>query len=344
VRATISSMSVLLVTHDSSWEHTSPPGHPERVDRLGAVLDGVRSGAVNVLELDAPAVDYELLELVHARGYIDQVERFCAGGGGPIDEDTFVVRASFNAALHAAGAGPAAVDALGKGEADAAFVVVRPPGHHAERGSAMGFCLFNNVAVAAAYLRKLGERVAIIDWDVHHGNGTQATFFRDPDVLYASVHEFPFYPGTGWIDERGDGPGMGTTINIPLPRGTSAESYLAAFGRIVVPVVEQFDPDWILVSNGYDAHRLDPLGGLMLESEHYGLMAGWVASQVPNARVIAILEGGYDLGAIKESAAATIDGLAGLAGEPSWPTGMAASGGRVADLAVEALSPFWELR
>ncbi|GMQ93375.1 MAG: histone deacetylase family protein [Acidimicrobiia bacterium] len=337
-------MSVLLVTHDSSWEHVTPPSHPERVDRLGAVLDGVRSSSVDVIDLDAPAVDHALLELVHARSYIDQIEQFCASGGGAIDEDTFVVPASFNAALHAAGAGPAAVDVLGRGDADSAFVVVRPPGHHAERSGAMGFCLFNNVAVTAAYLRNKGERVAIIDWDVHHGNGTQSTFFRDPDVLYVSVHEFPFYPGTGWIEELGDGPGIGTTINIPLPGATSAVSYLAAFGRIVVPVVEQFDPDWILVSNGYDAHRLDPLGGLMLESEHYGLMAGWAASQVPNARVIAILEGGYDFAAIRESSAATIEGLVGLVGDPSWPTEMAASGGRVTDLVVEALSPYWELR
>jgi len=233
-------MSILLVTHESSRDHRNPAGHPEHVDRLDAVARGVWDADVPIVELVAPAVDRELLERVHARPYIGEMEAFCAAGGGGIDQDTYAVGGSFNAALHAAGAGPAAVDALAAGGAEAGFVVVRPPGHHAEHSRAMGFCLFNNVAVTAAYLRSRGQRVAIIDWDVHHGNGTQNTFYRDPDVLYVSVHEFPFYPGTGWIDEIGAGPGTGMTVNVPLPGGTPAVGYLNAFGRIVVPVVEQF--------------------------------------------------------------------------------------------------------
>jgi len=298
---------------------------------------------VPILELVAPAVDRDLLERVHARPYIGEMEAFCAAGGGGIDQDTYAVGGSFNAALHAAGAGPAAVDALGAGGAEAGFVVVRPPGHHAEHSRAMGFCLFNNVAVTAAYLRSRGQRVAIIDWDVHHGNGTQNTFYRDPDVLYVSVHEFPFYPGTGWIDEIGAGPGTGMTVNVPLPGGTPAVGYLNAFGRIVVPVVEQFSPDWILVSNGYDAHRLDPIGGMLLESEHYGWLSRWVVTQVPRARTIAFLEGGYDLDALRTSSAASVIGLSGIGQLPTWPDAVPGSASRVVELVVDGLSSTWKL-
>jgi acetoin utilization deacetylase AcuC-like enzyme len=337
-------MSLLLVTHRSSSDHINPPGHPERVGRLAAVVEGVHAADPLVVEMDAPLVDRGVLELVHARSYIEEMEDFCSRGGGGIDQDTYVVPGSFGAALHAAGAGPFAVESLDGGGSAAGFVVVRPPGHHAERSRAMGFCLFNNVAVTAAYLRDRGDRVAIIDWDVHHGNGTQDTFYGDPDVLYVSIHEFPFYPGTGWIEERGTGHGIGTTVNVPLPGGTSAESYLAAFGRIVVPVVEQFSPDWILISNGYDAHRLDPIGGMLLESKHYGWLAAWVASLVPTSRVIAFLEGGYALDALTASATATADGLTGRIGGIKWPKEVAGSAGRVVDLAIESLSRYWELR
>jgi acetoin utilization deacetylase AcuC-like enzyme len=337
-------MSLLLVTHESSSDHVNPAGHPERVDRLAAVIEGVSAAASPVVEMDAPLVDRRLLELVHARSYIEEMEEFCALGGGGIDQDTYAVSGSFSAALHAAGAGPFAVEVLDRGESAAGFVVVRPPGHHAERSRAMGFCLFNNVAVTAAYLRSRGDRVAIIDWDVHHGNGTQDTFYGDPDVLYVSIHEFPFYPGTGWIDESGTGQGTGMTVNVPLPGGTSAASYLAAFERIVAPIVEQFSPDWILISNGYDAHRRDPIGGMLLESKHYGWLAAWVASQVPTSRVIAFLEGGYDLSALRASSTATVDGLTGRIGGIEWPKEVTGSAGRVVDLAIESLSRYWELR
>lgn len=337
-------MSILLVTHESSHEHVNPAGHPERVQRLDAVVAGVRAASSPVVDLEAPAVDRSVLELVHSPDYVRKIDDLCSSGGGAIDQDTYVVPGSFRAAVHAAGAGPCAVEALDAGRSSASFVAVRPPGHHAERSRAMGFCLFNNVAITAAYLARRGDRVAIVDWDVHHGNGTQEAFYRDPNVLYVSIHEFPFYPGTGWIDENGFERGLGTTVNVPLPGGTSANAYLAAFHRIVVPVVEQFSPDWILISNGYDAHRLDPLGGMMLESEHYGWLSKWVASQVPASRVIAFLEGGYDLDALKASSTATVEGLTGGIAAFEWPTELTGSAGRMVDLSIESLSRYWELR
>ncbi len=337
-------MSMLLVTHESSNAHVTPSGHPERVDRLLPVIDGVRAASTEIVDLEAPAVDRSVLELVHAREYIDEVAEFCARGGGGLDPDTYVTQASFAAAMHAAGAGPAAVESLAGSDVDAGFVVVRPPGHHALRARAMGFCLFNNIAITAAYLRKRGDRVAIVDWDVHHGNGTQEMFYGDPDVLYVSIHEFPLYPGTGWISETGEGLGVGTTVNVPLPGGTAADSYLAAFARIVLPVVEEFSPDWILISNGYDAHRLDPLGGLLLESEHYGWLAKSIADQLSTRNVIAFLEGGYDLRALRESSTATVDGLTGNIVDFELPATIAGSANRMVDLAIESLSPYWELR
>ncbi len=337
-------MTILLITHESSFEHVTPAGHPERPDRVTAVVRGARSAAVPILEMRAPMVSLEVLEMVHGSAYIRGIKDFCAAGGGAFDADTHAVSGSFRAALHAAGAGPAAVKALEEGVADAAFVAMRPPGHHAESRRAMGFCLFNNVAVVSAYLRSRGERVAVVDWDVHHGNGTQAMFYRDPEVLYISLHESPFYPGTGGREEQGEGPGEGFTVNVPILEQTSADAYLELFARIVVPVLEQFDPGWIVVSNGYDAHRLDPLGGLLLESRHFGWMARALSDQVPRGRVIAMLEGGYDLTALAESATATVDGLGGACVEARWPDGAVSAESYCMESTVSVLSAHWELR
>jgi acetoin utilization deacetylase AcuC-like enzyme len=187
------------------------------------------------------------------------------------------------------------------------------------------------------------QRVAIVDWDVHHGNGTQHTFYEDADVLYMSLHEFPFYPGTGWVDEMGDREGRGMTVNIPLPNGTDAMSYLAAFDQIATPILHEFKPDWILVSSGYDAHRLDPLGGLLLESEHYGWMACRLASVVPSNRIISFLEGGYDLSALATGSVATIEGATGAFKDIVWPTSIAGSAARTVAMASEALGPYWDI-
>ncbi len=336
-------MTLLLVSHESGFTHRVPRGHPERRERLTATMSGLHRLECGVVDREAPQVDPRLLVEIHDASYVEEVRRFCEEGGGSFDPDTYAVPASWTAALHAAGAGPYAVDALTRGEATTAFVAVRPPGHHAERHQAMGFCLFNNIAVTAAYLRSEGHRVAVVDWDVHHGNGTQNSFWLEPEVLYVSLHEFPFYPGTGWLTETGVGQGEGTTVNIPLPGGTSSADYLAAFARIVVPVVQQFAPDWILVSAGYDAHVLDPLGGLRLESDDYRAMAGALAEIVSPQRIVAFLEGGYDLDALATASQATVEGALGGGQEAQWPSVIDGSAGRIVDLVVERVGRYWDL-
>jgi acetoin utilization deacetylase AcuC-like enzyme len=207
----------------------------------------------------------------------------------------------------------------------------------------MGFCLFNNIAITAKYLTDAGERVAIVDWDVHHGNGTQNMFVSDPEVLYLSVHEFPFYPGTGWVTEVGTGSGEGATVNLALPSGTDASDYLAAFRSLIMPPLRQFAPTWILISSGYDAHVDDPLGMLRLESDHYGWMGSALSTVVPSNRIIAFLEGGYDLDALGTGSVATVKGIDGKYGDVDWPTEVTGAAGQVAELAREAVGKYWEL-
>jgi acetoin utilization deacetylase AcuC-like enzyme len=303
------------------------------------------SSGLDIVPLVAPEATVDMLAAVHDPGYIERIERFCRAGGGDLDPDTFAVAESWEAALHSAGAGPAAAQALLRGEADTAFIATRPPGHHAVCDQAMGFCLFNNIAITAMELLERGDRVAVVDWDVHHGNGTQDTFYADPRLLYISLHEFPAYPGTGWVAEDGEGPGAGFTVNLPMPSGTEGGAYRNAFRRVVLPVLRQFQPDWILVSNGYDAHAADPLAGIRLVEDDYFAMSAALRAVVPTNRVIFFLEGGYDLPAMRDSAAATLQGLASSVDpDEAVADGLAlGSSGQLLRAAFERAELYWEL-
>jgi acetoin utilization deacetylase AcuC-like enzyme len=328
-----STASVLLVSHPDYLAH-DVAGHPERPERLRAVDEGVALAGLGdelrrVAAEEATEAD---IERIHTADYVAALKRFCLTGGGWLDGDTAAVPASWEAALRAAGAGPTAIARLDAGEASAAFCAVRPPGHHALPARAMGFCLFNNVAVAAAALADRGERVLIVDYDAHHGNGTQDTFYTDDRVVYVSLHQHPLYPGTGSLLETGDAEGEGTTVNLPLPPGTTGDVYRAAVDEVVVPVAETFGPTWLLISAGFDAHRRDPLTGLALSSGDYADVTAALIELVPPGRRLLFLEGGYDLEALRSSSAAT---LAALAGAPVRPE-PATSGGPGRDVVSAA--------
>jgi acetoin utilization deacetylase AcuC-like enzyme len=321
-------------------DHDTPPWHPEHRGRLDAAIAGVdEAGLADATEWRIPelaAVDD--LALVHDRVYVEAVEAFCHAGGGQLDPDTSVTPGSWATARRSAGAVLQAIDALREGECDAAFAAGRPPGHHAVRDRAMGFCVFNNAAVGAAKLAARGERVAVVDWDVHHGNGTQDMFYDDPRVLYVSTHQSPLYPGTGLLRETGAGAGEGTNVNLPFPPGTAGDTFRAAFDAVVMPVIERFAPDWLIISAGFDAHRNDPLAGLKLTSADFADLAGRLKSLVPARRVLVVLEGGYDLEALTYGVGATLSALLGAAFRPE-----PASTGEIGLPTVTAAQQLWGL-
>lgn len=307
-------MALLYYSHETFGEHDTGAWHPERPERLVAAERGVMTSGVRIERVVPPEIHMSDLTRLHDAAYVSAIERFCSQGGGFLDQDTHAGTRSWEAALRAAGAGIDAIERLETApEQTTAFLNVRPPGHHALAAQAMGFCLFNNVAIAAAKLVEDDHRVAIIDWDVHHGNGSQDLLDHDPNVLYVSLHQYPFYPMTGRVVDVGDGEAAGTMVNLPVPAGTAGDVYDAAFDQLIMPVIRSFRPDWILVSAGYDAHADDPLAELRLASIDYHGLADRLARWLPRNRIVTFLEGGYSLSAITASVAATLRGLEGLA-------------------------------
>jgi acetoin utilization deacetylase AcuC-like enzyme len=300
--------------HPSSLEHDTGP-HPERIARIPAIereLDA--RGWAGLERLEAPRIAQEALAAVHPAEYVRAIESACLHGGGMLDADTVVSEGSYEAALHAAGGAVRLVDLLlGERSYGFGFCGLRPPGHHAEPARAMGFCLFNNVALAARRARQHGApRVLVVDWDVHHGNGTNDIFHADDSVLFVSIHQWPLYPGTGPAEDAGEGAALGYTVNLPVPPGSGDELFVSHVQHLVVPLARAFGPQLVLVSAGYDAHRDDLLASCRVTEDGYAAMAAavrGVAGEV-DAPVGVVLEGGYDLGALSRSVAATLETLA----------------------------------
>ncbi|HEX3429369.1 MAG TPA: histone deacetylase family protein [Rhizomicrobium sp.] len=305
-------MTTGLFTHEACLLHVTPPGHPERVERLKSVMDGM-NGFPELRRFEAPRADRESLCAAHDPAMVDAILSAQIGEGtfARIDTDTSMSSGSAEAALRAAGAVIQAVDAVMAGEVRNGFCAVRPPGHHAERSRAMGFCLFNNVAIGALHARGAHglARIAVVDFDVHHGNGTQDIFWNDANLFYASTHQSPLYPGTGSPSERGI---AGNVVNAPLPPGAGSEEFQAAFEEIVLPALDRFAPDFVLISAGFDAHAADPLASLRLCAGDFAWATERLcdlADQHCSGRVVSALEGGYDLGALASSAAAHVRAL-----------------------------------
>jgi acetoin utilization deacetylase AcuC-like enzyme len=298
-------------------------GHPECPERLESVLALLRESSLldRLRPIEPRAATDEELSWLHPAGYIEALRQACANGGGWVDPDTYIVPGTCEAAWSAAGACLAATDAVLSGHVQSAFAAVRPPGHHARPAQAMGFCLLNNVALAAQLARKRHglERVAIVDIDVHHGNGTQDAFYDDPGVLYVSTHQFPFYPGTGRMQETGEGVGTGMNVNIPLPGGCGDAEYQAVFEQIVEPVVRRYRPQLILVSCGFDAHYVETIAGMSLSVDGYSELAQRLCSladELCDGRIVFALEGGYDFDAVAWGARRVIEVLLG---DPTTP-------------------------
>jgi acetoin utilization deacetylase AcuC-like enzyme len=305
----------LYIHHPSSLEHDTG-AHPERADRIVAIERALEARDwLGYKREPAPAIERSSLEAVHPPDYVKAIERFAEQGGGMLDLDTVASAGSFEAALHSAGGAVRAVDALLGGDATTTFCALRPPGHHAEPAQAMGFCLFNNVAIAARHaLDSHGvRRVLVLDWDVHHGNGTNDIFHASDAVLYASIHESPLYPGTGPLNDVGTQAGEGYTVNLPVPGGSGHDDWLSLVQQVVVPIARAFEPGLVLVSTGYDAHRDDPLASCMLTESTYAAMAGTMRALAEELGVPLgfVLEGGYDLGALAASVAATMEAASG---------------------------------
>jgi len=340
-------MSLILISSDRFAEHQTPPGHPERPQRAESMDVVATEWRQRGGEVVAPRqATHEQLARVHDAGYLRRMAE-TAGHALALDADTYTSPETHEIAQLAAGAAVDAVERVMGGPHKMALALVRPPGHHAERSRAMGFCFFNNIAVATAHARTLGaQRIAIADYDVHHGNGTQHMFESNPNVLYISMHQYPFYPGTGAADEVGVGAGGGFTVNLPMEAGAVDEDYRVVFAEVVVPVLRQFKPDLLLVSAGFDAHERDPLANMRLTADAFAAMTmelRAVAAECCDERMMLITEGGYDLRALTSSLDAVVTTLASPLAPAPWPKSeTAAVRGRVsAETTRRALSPFW---
>jgi acetoin utilization deacetylase AcuC-like enzyme len=337
-------METLLVVDDARFEgHRASSVHPERPERLEAARAGVYRAvpADHRRVVETRAATRDELGAIHPGAYVEELERELARGFGHLDADTFFSPGSRDAAWHAAGGAVELVRAIMDGEARRGVALLRPPGHHAEPDRAMGFCLLNNVAVAARAAQALGAaRVAIVDWDVHHGNGTQHAFEDDADVLFVSLHQWPLYPGTGAPDEIGRGAGRGATVNLALPPASGDEVYGEAVRREVLPRLREHRPDLVLVSAGFDAHTRDPLAQMELSSAAYGAMASALVTEAEalgHGRVAFVLEGGYDLQALEASVGSTV--RAAMGEEVELPAGAIATRAREAiDATARALA------
>jgi acetoin utilization deacetylase AcuC-like enzyme len=332
-------VSVTLLTSPRFSDHLTPPGHPERVERsevMQLVASEFRARGGRVLE-PRPVTDEEITR-IHERDYLSLIKE-TAGRAVALDADTFTSPRTYEIACLGAGAAVSAVDLVLEARPGArAIAVVRPPGHHAERNRAMGFCFFNNIAVAAAHARARGlARVAIVDFDVHHGNGTQWSFYNDPSVLFVSSHQYPYYPGTGAAADIGSEAGKGFTVNLPIAAGATDADFERAYTKIAFPILRKFRPELMLVSAGFDAHLDDPLGGMRVTSSYFGRLTAAllkIADECCQGRLVAVTEGGYNLTALAESLRMTIAALDGKT-DFTAPTGATPR----ADATIEAVTP-----
>ncbi len=329
-------------------EHDTGRGHPERPQRIATLLDWMDGAPGAWMRLEPRAATGDEIALAHDAAYVAEVERTREREWFAFDADTPTSPLSYDTALLAAGGFLNLLDAIVAGEIDNGFACVRPPGHHAERAQAMGFCLFNNVAVGAAYLRQRHglRRILVVDWDVHHGNGTQHIFERDPQVLFVSTHQYPFYPGTGAMAENGRGDGEGFTVNLPFPAGGGDELYLDAFRRVIEPIANLYAPEFVLISAGFDAHAADPLGSMRVTEDGFRAMTDsllGIAAEHCGGRCAAILEGGYDLHAIRASVAAVLEQLSGTGSSTATDRLRASASAPVVDEILRRQQHFWRV-
>jgi len=346
------SSAPVYLAHPSSLEHDTGP-HPERAERIPAIERELEArGWLGFTRVESPAASREALLAVHPERHVEMIATAAARGGGMIDADTVVSAGSYTAALHAAGGAVSLVDRLLEGSAPTGFSAHRPPGHHAEAARAMGFCLFNNIAVAARHAVDAHglERVMIVDWDVHHGNGTDDIFHEEPRVLFLSIHQSPLYPGTGAAADVGSGPGRGYTVNLPVAPGSGNDVYRSLIDHVAVPLAHRFAPQLLLISAGFDAHAHDPLADCLVTEEGFAAMAGSLrdAAAGLGIPVGGVLEGGYDLRALARSVAATLEVLGDAGADFAAVSGPGAGSGAAAppvsadaQRALARLDAFW---